>query len=153
MQDGEQLVRWTRTEEDPRVVKHCWLSVNQTCHPALERPNTKLGLINRRKVMQQLLFYWENKTWCSALVSFGVSTAQSTLALFSRMIVSLDFAILSSEDLLVTTCWMSGASAVSPCPQLCCTQCPTSGTGLLVFHSYFFFIFIWKGGPQTQIWQ
>jgi len=62
MQDGEQLVRWTGTEEDPRVKKHCWLSINQPCHPVLERPDTKLRLVNRRKDMQQLLFYSENKT-------------------------------------------------------------------------------------------
>ena len=98
MQDGEQLVRWTRTEEDPGIIKHFWLSINQPCHPALDRPNAKLGLINRRKDMQQLLFYSENKTCWSALVSFGVSTSQSTLALFSRMIVTLDFATPSSED-------------------------------------------------------
>lgn len=99
MQDGEQLVRWTRTGEDPRVIKHCLLSINQPCHPARQRPNAKLGLINRRKDKQQLLFYSENKTWCSALISFGVSTSQSTLALFPRMIVPLDFAVMSSENM------------------------------------------------------
>lgn len=95
----EQLVGWIRTEEDPGIIKHCWLSINQPRHPALDRPNTKLGLINTRKDMQQLLFSSENNTCCSALASFGVSTSQSTIALFSRMIFTIDFGIPSLEDI------------------------------------------------------
>lgn len=49
MFDGEQLVGWIRTEEDSGIIKHCWLSINQPRHPGLDRPNTKLGLINTRK--------------------------------------------------------------------------------------------------------
>lgn len=82
MLDGEQLVGWTRTEEDPGIIKHCWLSINQPRHPALDRPNTKLGLINTRKDMQQLLFYSENNTCCSALASFGLHFSVHSSSIF-----------------------------------------------------------------------
>lgn len=98
MLDREQLAGWIRTEEDPGIIKHCWLSINQPRHPALDRPNTELGLINTRKGMQQLLFFPENNTCCSALASFGVSTSQPALGLFSRMIFTLEFGIPSLED-------------------------------------------------------
>lgn len=99
MLDVERLVGWIRTEEDPGIMKHCWLSINQPHHPALDRPNTKLGLINTKKDMQQLLFSSENNTCCSALASFGISTSQSTLVLFSGMIFTIDFGIHSLEDI------------------------------------------------------
>ncbi|KAJ7401864.1 hypothetical protein BTVI_91920 [Pitangus sulphuratus] len=84
-------------QKDLGVIKYCWLSIKQPHHPTLDKPNTKLGLINTRKDMQQLLSCSENNTY-SVLASFGVSTSQFTLALFSRIIVTLEYGIPSSED-------------------------------------------------------
>lgn len=127
MQDWEQLVRWTRTEEDPGVIKHCWLRINQPCHPALGRPNAKLSLINRRKDMQQVLLYSENRTCCSALVLVSPLLNPLSLCFLGRLLLSALPSLLQrtwNQPPLVTTCGMSGAPAVPPSSsaRLCSTR-------------------------------
>lgn len=148
MLDREQLAGWIRTEEDPGIIKHCWLSINQPHHPALDRPNTKLGLINTRKDMQQLLFSSENNTCCSALASFGVSTSQPTLGLFSRMIFTLEFGIPSLEDVEPATVGEDMQNEQGFCHSsiLCCSTMPQRALG-----SHFVWIFVFFSFSSEEL--
>lgn len=105
--------------------------------------------------MQQLLFYSENKTWCSALVSFDVSTSQSTLALFSRMIVTLDFAVLSSEDMELATIGDDVLDEWGFCGSSLCSSAvrsaPRRGLGCSFCIAFFFVPFSFEEvGPNPR---
>lgn len=158
MQDWEELVKWTRTEEDPGVIKHCWLRINQPCRPALGRPNAKLRLINRRKDMQQVLFYSENRTCCSALVLVSPLLNPLSLCFLGRLLLS------ALQSLLQRTGnhhrwwrragWAGLLRFLRPPPALH-GAAPRRGLGCLFCIAFFFFFSfsIWGGGPEPPIWQ
>lgn len=141
-------------EEDPGFTKHCCQSINQLCHPALDRPNAKLGLINRGKGMQQLLFYSEKKH-AVLLQSVLVSPLLNSLQLYF-----LGCSLLQAVQYLLQRMWsqlplvmMNRASVVYPSSTALLYRVPHTRDWLLVLHCFLFNFHLrrWAQPPDLTI--